>query len=166
LFGSLWREGMDDSWQDISEPRILVPRLLSDDQPRVVQELSRRLEATGRIDTAAAFTAAVLDREALCPTLLEGGMAIPHARGGAVRRLSLAIGRSVHGLRWGEDRRHAVDLVFLCAVPLTDVDRYLRLIAGLSRFLRQDENVQRFRAAAQPEAMASLVAEMVEHLPE
>lgn len=62
-----------------TEPRLLIPRLLSDRQDGAIQELAKRLEATGRIQNASAFLEAVLKRENELPNVCRRG------RGGAAR---------------------------------------------------------------------------------
>jgi len=122
----------------LTEPRLLVPRLLSDDWEGAVHELTARLANAGRISNAARFVAAVLERESKVPTFVPPGLAFPHARGQAVRTLSLAVGLSRQGLTWRRDRKAVVKVVFLIAVPLGEAEAYLQVLSALARFA-QDE---------------------------
>ncbi len=140
---------------EITEPRLLVPRLLSDRQEGAIQELAKRLEATGRISQADAFVDAVLKREREVSTFV-GSAAVPHARGGAIEKLSLAVGLAPAGIAWG-DKRNVTKAIFLCAVPLTETRAYLALLSALSRLIQDERAVDELLDAAQPEEMLHLL---------
>jgi 2-O-A-mannosyl-D-glycerate-specific PTS system IIC component len=91
-----------------TELKLLVPRLLSDQQDVAIRELVRRLEATARIQGATAFLEAALKCESHSPTFVGEGVAVPQVRGAAVQRLSLAIGLSSGGIPWGDCQQHTV----------------------------------------------------------
>jgi mannitol/fructose-specific phosphotransferase system IIA component (Ntr-type) len=148
----------------ITEPRLMIPRLLSDHDYGALSELGRRLEATGRIVESERFVQAVRDRELLCPTFLGQGVALPHARGGEVQQLSLAVGLSPGGIRWGRDLADVVQVVFLCAIPVFEVNRYLQLLAELSRWIRDEDRFQQFCASRQPEAMIEALSRVLLNL--
>jgi len=82
-----------------SEPRLLIPRLLSDCQDGAIRELAKRLEATSRINHVPAFLEAVLNREAEFPTFIKGvGCPSCPGRGGTttlLRRRPLSARHSV-----------------------------------------------------------------------
>jgi PTS system fructose-specific IIC component len=130
---------------------------LSERQEDGIRELTKRLAATGRIDSAEGFSDAVLRREEALPTIAENGTVFPHARGQAVRSFSLAIGLSSDGVPWGERRESLAHAIFLSAVPLSDSGLYLSVLSTLSSFLSDELAAQRFRACSQPEEMLRLL---------
>ena len=136
-----------------TEPRLLVPRLLSNRPEGVIQELAKRLEATGRIQDAAAFTKAVAGREVDLPTVVGSGVAVPHGRGSAVRSLSLAVGLSAAGIPWGRGHRLTARAIFLFAIPLMEASTYLALLSGLSTLMRDERAFAALESAMQPEDM-------------
>lgn len=137
---------------DLTEPKLLVPRMLSHQQAGAIQELTRRLEAAGRIGNAAGFAEAILKRESELPTFLEPGIALPHARGAAVRAISLAVGQSPAGIPWGPERR-PVYLFFLFAIPVAEIQGYLAALSAVSQLLNAPDVLEEFKSARQPEAM-------------
>jgi mannitol/fructose-specific phosphotransferase system IIA component (Ntr-type) len=139
-----------------TEPKLLIPRLLSDRQDVALQELTGRLEATQRIQNTPAFLEAVLKRETEMPTLLEC-VAVPHVRGGAVEKLSLAVGLSATGIPWGWDKCRRARAVFLFAVPWAEAQTYLSLLSGLSRLVQDKMAFAALRGATQPEEMLSVL---------
>jgi mannitol/fructose-specific phosphotransferase system IIA component (Ntr-type) len=139
-----------------AEPKLLIPRLLSDQQPRAIEELTLCLETADRIQDAPAFLEAVLNRELDMPTFIEG-VALPHARSAAVNRLSVAVGLCPAGIAWGRDRRRIAKVVFLFAVPLTEAGGYMSLLSGISRFIRDPAAFAAFQRATEPEEMLTML---------
>lgn len=139
-----------------TEPRLLIPRLLSERSDGAIRELAKRLETTGRIGNAPAFLEAVLRREEELPTYIEG-VAVPHARGGAVTELSIAIGLSGPGIPWDRENRCVAKAVFLFAVPLSEAQTYLALLGGLSSLIHDEIAYTALRRATQPEAMLQVL---------
>jgi mannitol/fructose-specific phosphotransferase system IIA component (Ntr-type) len=139
-----------------TETKLLVPRLLSDRQADAIQELTKRLEGTGRIGNAPAFVEAVLKREVEMPTFIDG-VAVPHVRGGAVSKLSVAVGTCDAGILWGRDGRHVAQIVFLFAVPLTETNTYLSLLSGVSSLIQDEMAFSALKRATQPEEMHSVL---------
>ena len=103
-----------------TEPKLLVPRMLSTHRESAIIELSRRLEGVGRIENADAFVDAALDHESIASAVVDG-VTFPLARGRAVKGLTFAAGLSRHGIRWGLGRSSVVHTVVLFALPLAEV---------------------------------------------
>ncbi|HYO20189.1 MAG TPA: PTS sugar transporter subunit IIA, partial [Dermatophilaceae bacterium] len=59
----------------------------------VLDELIHSLAADGAVTDAAAFSAAVSEREAHGPTGMQDGLAIPHGKSGAVNAARVAMAR-------------------------------------------------------------------------
>src|SRR5690606_8047797 len=80
-------------------PQILSPDLvlldadLGADKEAVIRSLAARAADTERVADGAALAAAVLEREALTPTGMGAGIAIPHCKSAAVLEPSLAFAR-------------------------------------------------------------------------
>jgi mannitol/fructose-specific phosphotransferase system IIA component (Ntr-type) len=135
-----------------TEPKLLVPRLLSRHRKSAIIELSRRLENVGRIENADAFGDAALDHEAVASAVFDG-VTFPLARGLAVQKLSFAAGLSQQGIRWGSGRSPVVHTVVLFAVPLLETRIYLSLVFTFSSFIKDEMAFTAFTRATQPEEM-------------
>ncbi len=138
-----------------SEPKLLVPHLAGKTQVEVIQELTGRLHLAGRIEDEASFLKAVLEREASVPTLIDRGVAFPHARG-CGKGLSMAVGLSEAGIPWA-DPRNEVHVVFLFAVPVHEMQAYLAVLGGLSTLIEDEMAFDRLRAAERPEDMQAVL---------
>jgi PTS system fructose-specific IIC component len=138
---------------EFTESKLLIPKLLSDRPDSAASELTRRLEATGRIGSASGFLEAVLRREEEMPLLVGENAAIMHARGGDVKSLSLAMGHSSSGIRWGANGQAYVRVVILFSVPVAETARYLALLAGACKLIQDENAFNEILNATQPEAM-------------
>lgn len=139
-----------------TEPKLLVPRLLSERQEDVICELATRLQSAERITNAGRFAQALLAGETL-PVAVLDSVAFPHLRGGAVKKLSLAIGLSQPGIRWGRGRSPIVHLAALFAVPLSEEQTYLSLVVAFSSFIKDESAFSELRQCVRPEAMLSVL---------
>jgi mannitol/fructose-specific phosphotransferase system IIA component (Ntr-type) len=135
-----------------TEPKLLVPRLLSEFRDSTISVLSQRLESAERIEDSTAFTHAVLDHESQVSAVFDK-VAFPMARGRIVRELSFALGLSQQGVRWGTGRTPLVQMVFLFAVPLSEGQRYISLVLTLSSLLKEETVFSALRRCTQPEEM-------------
>ena len=135
-----------------TEPKLLVPRLLSRHRESAIMELSKRLGHTERIRNVDAFVDAALDHEAVASAVFDG-VTFPLARGQAVRELSFALGFSPQGIRWGLGKAPTVHTVVLFAVPLSVGQPYLSLVVTFAEFLKDEPAFSALRQCAQPEEM-------------
>ena len=81
----------------------------------------------------------LLARERVEPTTLGNGVAFPHARTDHVKRLVLAVGRSVSGVNF-ETSGETIHFIFVIGTPRRMVTEYLALVGAMARLLRHDED--------------------------
>ncbi len=115
-----------------------------------MRALHARLVGNPAVTNADVLLKELLSRAEMSSVCIAPDVALPHARTPAVKRLVLAVGRSVGPLAF--DANHpAVRLVFLIGTPKQMVTEYLQLVAGLSRMLK-NETVRNDLLAAKTEA--------------
>ena len=103
---------------EVTNAALVTTNLAAADTAGAVEELARLLEADGRLTDRDAYVRAVLAREQETGgTGMESGIAIPHAKSGAVARASVAFGRSPAGVDFGAEDGTKADLIFLIAAP-------------------------------------------------
>jgi mannitol/fructose-specific phosphotransferase system IIA component (Ntr-type) len=142
-----------------TEPKLLVPRLLSNHRESAIIELSRRLESAGRIENADSFVDAAMDHESIASAVFDG-VTFPLARGRAVKELSFAAGLSRQGIRWGAGRSPVVHTVVLFAVPLAEGQTYLSLVMTFSSFMKDETAFSALRRCVRPEAMLNVLEQV------
>jgi mannitol/fructose-specific phosphotransferase system IIA component (Ntr-type) len=120
----------------IAEPDIVVLDLEAGTGESVVGLLHQRLtKASDAISNAPDFLREVLQRMRMAPVCIADDVALPHARTDAVSRIVIGVARTKNPVPF--DPGHpGVRLVFLIGTPKNEVTGYLRVVARLSRLLR------------------------------
>lgn len=139
----------------IAKPDAVALDLPTESGHAAIKALHSRLAGNPVVTNPALFLSDVLEREVLSSVCIAHDVALPHARTTAVKRLVLAVGRSVGPLAF--DATHpAVRLIFLIGTPKKAVADYLQVVAALSRMLKNESvrnalltapTEQEFRAA-------------------
>jgi mannitol/fructose-specific phosphotransferase system IIA component (Ntr-type) len=114
------------------DPQLMVPNLQSSDRIGVIKELVDRMHQAGWVDDSLSFLQSVLVREDIESTVVSEGVAFPHARSYAVKRLGAAFGVSREGVCFG-DQGEPVHVVCLLGVPSRNSADYLPLLARVSQ---------------------------------
>lgn len=142
---------------DYTDPELLVPRLRGHDTPGIISELSQTLQRHGCLPDVLPFYQAALNHELLANSAMDCGIAVPHARLGAIKRLQFAFGRLAEPVVWGAGGSRPVGLVFLLAVPATDATAYLHLLASLARLAQEPDTMAALRHATSPQKILTLL---------
>lgn len=152
---------MNDTPLPVSTPDIAsVDQDLGTDGASVIRSLAALLHDAGRVSDVDVFVDAALAREALGPTVLPGGVAMPHARSHAVATPSVAVARLAEPVTFssGSD---PVRLVLLLASPGGDSAGYLALLQTIATACVKYAFVSDLLEARTPEALADLVTAAV-----
>lgn len=123
---------------DIVQPELIRLNLAAISRDEAIAELTGLLAAQGKLVSAGAFQEAVLAREALGPTGVGLGIAIPHGKSTAVRQAAVAVGRSKGGIYFGASDGTPAHLIFLIAAPDSADNLHLKVLAQLSRMLMDE----------------------------
>jgi len=114
----------------------------------IIEILVRKAKSLGRIRDVAGFTQAVFSREALFPTAIGYGIAIPHGKCSDVEVPFIAFARSQEEFIWDSRSEQDVRLIFLIGVPEEQAsDLHLKILANISRGLMNDSYRERLDQA-------------------
>jgi PTS system fructose-specific IIA component len=147
-------------------PPVTTPDIASLDQDlgadgaAVIRSLAALLHDADRVSDVDVFVDAALAREALGPTVLPGGVAMPHARSHAVSTQSVAVARLPEPVTFAAGSE-PVRLVLLLASPGGDSAGYLALLQKVATACVKYAFVSDLLEARTPEALADLVATAV-----
>ncbi|WP_347757207.1 fructose-specific PTS transporter subunit EIIC [Agrococcus sp. ProA11] len=147
-------------------PHILIPELvvldadLGADKHAVIQSLAARAAGTDRVVNSGDLARAVLEREALTPTGMGAGIAIPHCKSSAVREPTLAFARLDPPVDFGAPDGPA-DLVFMIMAPEGAAETHLAVLSRLAGSLIDEEFTGALRAAKTEDEVVGLVAGVV-----
>lgn len=114
--------------------------LKSKNREEILVELSELLEKSpNMISKESDIYKALVDREKLGSTGIGKGVAIPHAKTESATRLTVAFGVSREGIDFNSLDEEEVHLFFVFASPNKDSQVYLKVLARISRLIREEE---------------------------
>ena len=125
------------SLADLLEEKNVTLQLRSRKAANALREIVQLLTNNGKIDNAEKFLEEVLVREQAHPSVVENGVAFPHARTNLVDQIVIGIGRSRAGIPFGENAQRA-RLIFVIGVPERLVNDYLICLGTLARLVKDD----------------------------
>ena len=137
---------------DLLDERHVALRLRSRKLPNALREIVQLLAQNRKINDAENFLQQVLAREREHPSVVENGVAFPHARTDLVDEIVIGIGRSRAGIAIGVDQRRA-RLIFVISVPERLVNDYLVCVGTLARLVRDDATRSRLLHAQTPQEL-------------
>ena len=100
----------------------------------------------------------LLDRERLMSTGIGIGVAVPHTRCPETETFTIAIGRSLEGVRYDSVDGKPVNLVILIIAPGNDRREYLQLLAKVVMRLKDREFFQKLMDAPTPGDIYDIIA--------
>jgi len=136
-----------------SSPSLMIHDLQSTDRDGVIAELCHRMEEKGFVDNGARLTEEALKREAIVSTAVDNALAFPHVRGVEGGGLTLAMGVSQKGIKFGGPSRTLTRVVFLMVIPTAASAFYLKLLSGLTQTFRKEEAREKLFSSDSPDAL-------------
>ncbi len=117
--------------------QILAPFTTRDE---AIAALAGLLAAHGKLHDRTAFVNEVMQREALGPTALGEGLAVPHGKCAAVREAAFAVATLREPVVWqGVEGDEPVRLIFLLAIPVAQAGTtHIQLLTELTTLLVDD----------------------------
>lgn len=126
----------------------------------LLREMVALAQRTGLVYDEQALLEAVLAREELCSTAIDGGIAIPHPRRPLPYEIAdsvLVVAKARRGIPFGAPDGKLTDLFFLTASQ--DDTQHLHILARLFRMLRDDDWVAQLHACETREQMVDLLTD-------
>jgi PTS system nitrogen regulatory IIA component len=114
----------------------IIPSLVSTTKADVLEELTEKLVAHHETIGRDEVLRVLLERELLGSTGIGGGIAIPHAKLLHVGNPVVVFGRSKKGITYDALDGKPVNLFFLLIADANSFDLYLKLLARISRLLK------------------------------
>ena len=144
----------------------VTTRLRARTKREAIAELVALLESAHGIDSQGEILDRVLRREAMMSTGIGNGVAIPHGKARLVDRLVAACGVAPDGIDFESVDGEPAMLFILLVAPETGGAMHVKVLANISRLLKQESVRQTLREAAGPDAfLAALRAAEAVHIP-
>lgn len=122
-----------------------------------ILELTKLLEKTGKLDSFDKTLEALKDREKLGSTGIGKGVAIPHAKTEFAKDLVIAFGVSKQGVNFNAVDDEKVNIFFAFASPLKNSQTYLKILARISRLIRNDDFREKLLSAKNSQEIIELI---------
>ena len=134
--------------REVIQKDLVWPNLASPSKDEVIKELVRHMaQCTATLDETALYRA-LTEREKLGSTGVEDGIAIPHAKVSGLDRILLACGRSIKGIDFEAHDGNPTHLFFVLLAPANATGMHLKVLARLSRLLKEARVRAHLMAAA------------------
>jgi mannitol/fructose-specific phosphotransferase system IIA component (Ntr-type) len=120
---------------DLLDEQQVILRLRSRKPKNAIREIVHILAHTGKVANHDDFLEKVITREQTHPSVVENGVAFPHARTDLVDEIVIGVGRSRAGISFGENQQRA-HLIFVIGVPERLLSDYLVTVGTLARLVK------------------------------
>lgn len=118
--------------EEIVSKKQILHDLKGKTQDEVFKELINLLYENGKIEETEGFYQEIWKRERDISTVLEHGIAIPHARTNLVKQFSVAVGISHQGIDCGAADGNPTQIFFLIASPAASTDQHIKALSAIT----------------------------------
>ena len=142
---------------DLLDKDLVLPTISARTKKEVLAELVAAAAAGGQgVDEQAALNV-LLEREKLGTTGIGDGIAIPHGKLDCIDSICVVVGRSVEGVDFESLDHKPCHIFFLVLAPEQVAGMHLRVLAHISRLLKDEQFRESFLAAGDQDALWGLV---------
>jgi mannitol/fructose-specific phosphotransferase system IIA component (Ntr-type) len=115
-----------------------IIEIKSSEKEAVLRELAQAAARAKGMPAVDVVLEAILAREALLPTGIGSGIAVPHCKDKRMKDFSVALGRTGKPVDYGSNDGVPVRILAMIVAPDTRQDEYLRLLSRVTKFLRAE----------------------------
>src|SRR3954447_2279355 len=151
-------DGMKLPLEDLLPDQAIVTNLRANTAIGVIEELAARAFTNGWLADKPWFVGAVVERESLSSTAMEGGVAFLHTRAkdkGKIGRPFIIVGRSWTGIPFGSPDGNPTYLFFLLGLKYDRL--HLPILGRLARAMRNPATIAKLRALSSPDQVRALL---------
>ena len=131
--------------------------LKSKNKDSVIRELYDNIKSAGKIKDEALGYKDVCLREEMGSTGIGKGVALPHAKTKAVDEVVLTLGISKEGVEYGSVDEESVKILFMFLCPEEKTQEYLKVLARISRWIREESFRERLLKAKSKEEIREII---------
>lgn len=151
-------DGMKLPLEDLVPDQAIITNLRANTPIAVIDELAARAYTNGWLVDKPWFVGAVVERESLSSTAMEGGVAFLHTRAkdkGKIGRPFIVVGRSWEGIPFGAPDGNPTYLFFLLGLKYDRL--HLPILGRLARALRNPATISKLRALSSPDQLRAVL---------
>jgi fructose-specific phosphotransferase system IIA component len=124
----------------------------------IIAELVELIGKSGKLSNKKTFFKTIVNREKLGSTGIGNGVAIPHGRSKGVRDFVLVFARKNEGIDFGALDGEKTYLFFALASPENEVGGHLKILAEISRLVKDKFIVELLKKAQDPKKILRIIA--------
>jgi len=152
---------------ELLNPQAISTRLQARGKREAIAELVALLEAAHGLNSQGEILDRVLRREAMMSTGIGNGVAIPHGKARLVDRLVAACGVAPDGIDFDSADGEPATLFVLLVAPESGGALHVKVLANISRLLKEESVRRALRESSGPEAYyAALKSAESAHIPQ
>jgi excisionase family DNA binding protein len=151
-------DGMKLPLEDLLPDQAIITNMRAVAPISVIDELAARAYTNGWLTDKPWFVGAVVERESLSSTAMEGGVAFLHTRAkdkGKIGRPFIIVGRSWSGINFGAPDGNPTYLFFLLGLKYDRL--HLPILGRLARALRNPTTIAKLRSLSSPDQVRALL---------
>jgi len=151
-------DGMKLPLEDLLPDQAIITNLRANTALGVIEELAARAYTNGWLADKPWFVGAVVERESLASTAMEGGVAFLHTRAkdkGKIARPFIIVGRSWSGIPFAAPDGNPTFLFFLLGLKYDRL--HLPILGRLARALRNPATIAKLRSLSSPDQLRALL---------
>jgi len=147
----------DKKLSEILKEKYICLSLKEKSKNKVIAELVELISQSGKLQDKSNFYNAILKREKLGSTGIGNGVGIPHAKSGKVDGFIIAFARHNAGIDFGALDGEKTYLFFILASPESDIGGHLKILADISRLVKDKFIVERLRSARDKKEILKII---------
>jgi excisionase family DNA binding protein len=151
-------DGMKLPLEDLLPDHAIITNMRAATPIAVIEELAARAYTNGWLTDKPWFVGAVVERESLSSTAMEGGVAFLHTRAkdkGKIGRPFIIVGRSWSGIPFGSPDGNPTYLFFLLGLKYDRL--HLPILGRLARAMRNPTTIAKLRSQSSPDQLRALL---------
>jgi len=147
------------SIKDHFQNDLVIDDIKAVDKNGVLREFAGLLKTAGKVREEDGIVRVLAEREALGSTGIGDGVAIPHGKVRGLREIVVAFGRSRNGVDFQSLDGKPVHLFFLLLTPEDNPGDHLKVLARISRILKNPVLRENLRTALPSQEVRKFILE-------
>jgi PTS system nitrogen regulatory IIA component len=145
--------------KDLLQGGLIIADIKAIDKVGVIREFAAHVCAAGKVRDADELTRVLMERESMGSTGIGDGVAIPHGKLHGMSDVVVAFGRSHRGVDYQSLDDKPAYLFFLLVTPEDSPGEHLKILARISRILKNPVLREKLRTVPDGRELHQLILE-------
>ena len=145
--------------KDLLRRDLIIADIKAIDKVGVIREFAAHLSAAGKVRDADELVRVLMERESMGSTGIGDGVAIPHGKLHSMSDMIVAFGRSHRGVDYQSLDDKPAYLFFLLVTPDDNPGEHLKMLARISRILKNPVLREKLRTVPEGRELHQLILE-------